>query len=81
MMMTDSPYRDGKDVVNLKIKHREPFRPFGSATGVPVLLNTSFNLRAEPMVASPAHALDTFMKSDIDVLVMEHCWLTKRRDG
>ena len=44
---------------------------FGEATGVPVLLNTSFNLRGEPIVTSPAHALNTFTKSDIDTLYMD----------
>ncbi len=43
---------------------------FGEVTGVPVLLNTSFNLRGEPMVASPPDAFRTFSKSGIDVLVM-----------
>ena len=43
---------------------------FGEATGVPVLLNTSFNLRGEPMVNSPADAFNTFTKSGIDVLVL-----------
>jgi carbamoyltransferase len=41
---------------------------FGQATGVPVLLNTSFNLRGEPIVNTPANALSTFGKSDIDTL-------------
>jgi carbamoyltransferase len=41
---------------------------FGQATGVPVLLNTSFNLRGEPIVTTPANALNTFGKSDIDTL-------------
>jgi len=41
---------------------------FGEATGVPVLLNTSFNLRGEPIVNTPADALKTFGKSDIDTL-------------
>lgn len=44
---------------------------FGEATGVPVLLNTSFNLRGEPIVTSPVHALNTFTKSDIDTLYMD----------
>ncbi|NWG13824.1 MAG: carbamoyltransferase [Acidobacteria bacterium] len=44
---------------------------FGEATGVPVLLNTSFNLRGEPIVNTPANALSTFGRSDIDVLYME----------
>jgi carbamoyltransferase len=41
---------------------------FDEATGVPVLLNTSFNLRGEPMVTTPANALNTFSKSGIDSL-------------
>jgi carbamoyltransferase len=44
---------------------------FGAATGVPVLLNTSFNLRGEPIVTTPANALNTFGKSDIDTLYMD----------
>lgn len=47
-------------------------RAFGQATGVPVLLNTSFNLRGEPMVASPADAFRTFSNSEIDVLSVGH---------
>jgi carbamoyltransferase len=43
---------------------------FGQATGVPVLLNTSFNLRGEPIVTTPQEAIDTFAASDIDQLVM-----------
>jgi len=43
---------------------------FGEATGVPVLLNTSFNLRGEPIVNSPADAFNTFSKSGLDVLVL-----------
>jgi carbamoyltransferase len=45
---------------------------FGEATGVPVLLNTSFNLRGEPIVNTPANALNTFGKSDIDTLFMDN---------
>ena len=45
---------------------------FGEATGVPVLLNTSFNLRGEPIVSSPTDALNTFSKSGIDVLVLQN---------
>ncbi len=45
-------------------------RTFGEATGVPVLLNTSFNLRGEPIVTSPANAWNTFSKSGLDLLVL-----------
>jgi carbamoyltransferase len=43
---------------------------FGEITGVPVLLNTSFNLRGDPIVTSPADAWRTFQKSDIDLLIL-----------
>src|SRR5262245_1378685 len=43
---------------------------FGKATGVPVLLNTSFNLRGQPIVNTPAEAFNTFHQSGMDVLVL-----------
>ena len=43
---------------------------FHRKTGVPLLLNTSFNLKGEPIVASPADAYSTFKRSGIDILVM-----------
>ncbi|MCI0395264.1 MAG: hypothetical protein L0322_10045 [Chloroflexi bacterium] len=45
-------------------------KKFDQATGVPVLLNTSYNLRGEPIVNTPQEALNTFAASDIDLLVM-----------
>lgn len=45
-------------------------KKFGEATGVPVLLNTSYNLRGEPIVNTPQEAINTFTASDIDQLVM-----------
>jgi carbamoyltransferase len=41
---------------------------FGQATGVPVTLNTSFNLRGEPIVNTPRDAFNCFRNSDIDLL-------------
>jgi len=52
-------------------------KKFGEATGIPVLLNTSFNLRGEPIVDSPANAFNTFNKSGIDVLVLENFMIRK----
>ena len=43
---------------------------FGQATGVPVVLNTSFNLKGEPVVGSPLQALRTFYSSELDVLYL-----------
>jgi carbamoyltransferase len=45
---------------------------FGQATGLPVLLNTSFNLKGEPIVTTPANAFNTFSKSEMDALVLEN---------
>jgi carbamoyltransferase len=50
---------------------------FAAETGVPVLLNTSFNLRGEPIVASPENALNTFRRSGIDSLYIEDCIVCK----
>jgi len=43
---------------------------FESKTGVPIVLNTSFNLNGEPMVDSPADAIRTFYSSGLDVLYL-----------
>jgi carbamoyltransferase len=43
---------------------------FGQATGVPIVLNTSFNLKGEPIVNTPGEAFNTFSKSGMDVLVL-----------
>jgi carbamoyltransferase len=134
-IVTDPRRSDMKDVLNARIKHREPFRPFapsllaeaagewyeqdytspfmvlvyktrgdkrgeipavnhvddtgrlqtveervspryyrlikafGERTGVPIVLNTSFN-ENEPIVMTPAHAVDTFAKTKMDLLVL-----------
>ena len=50
---------------------------FGQATGVPVVLNTSFNLKGEPIVNTPANAFNTFSKSEMDCLVLENFLVDK----
>jgi carbamoyltransferase len=137
-ILADARQEKMKDVVNIKIKFREPFRPFApsvledaterffdipevkrhyparfmlyvtpvlsdqvpaithvdgsgrlqtvqrasnpryarllekfhEATGVPLILNTSFNLKGEPIVTTPDNALDTFARSGMDLLVL-----------
>ncbi len=54
---------------------------FGQATGIPVLLNTSFNLRGEPIVNTPADAFQTFSKSEMDSLVLGNFLVEKRETG
>ena len=50
---------------------------FGQATGVPVVLNTSFNLKGEPIVTTPANAFHTFKTSEMDTLVLENFLIEK----
>ena len=45
-------------------------REFGERTGVPVVMNTSFNLRGEPIVSTPTDAIRTFFSSGMDALVI-----------
>jgi carbamoyltransferase len=143
-IVTDPRRHDMKDILNARIKHREPFRPFapsllaesagewfeqdytspfmvlvyktredkrdkipavnhiddtgrlqtveervspryyrlikafGDKTGVPIVLNTSFN-ENEPIVMTPEHAVETFAKTKMDLLVLGN--LVVRRNG
>jgi len=60
------------------VRHQESPRyyrlieQFGQATGTPMLLNTSFNLRGEPIVNTPANALHTFHRGGMELLVMDN---------
>ncbi len=142
-ILADPRREDVRDVVNARIKHREPFRPFAPAvleeraaelfeearavpwmteilpvrpseraripavvhadgtarvqtvsaatsprfhallrafaerTGVPVLLNTSFNVAGEPIVCSPDDACRCFRAADLDGLVLGALWIDK----
>ena len=147
-IIADARNKDMKNIVNLKIKFREPFRPFapviieselnnffevkntnlypfrymlmvlpikedkralipavdhagtgrvqtitkkwnplyyklvekfGQKTGIPMLLNTSFNLKGEPIVNSPENAYNTFMNTGLDLLVMGNYIIEKTK--
>ena len=52
-------------------------KEFGKQTGHPVLINTSFNVRGEPIVCTPENAIDCFLNTDIDALVLENFIVTK----
>lgn len=58
-------------------RYHRILRAFGDATGVPVVLNTSFNLRGEPIVTEPGHAIETFLRSGLDALVLENFLVEK----
>jgi carbamoyltransferase len=46
--------------------------------GPPVLLNTSFNIAGQPIVETPAEAIETFLNTDIDYLAIKNFWIGKR---
>ena len=50
---------------------------FKEITGCPILVNTSFNIRGEPIVCTPTDAFKCFMGTQLDVLVVENYFLTK----
>jgi carbamoyltransferase len=52
---------------------------FAQATGIPAVLNTSFNLKGEPIVTTPANAFNTFSKSEMDMLFLGNFVVEKAR--
>ncbi|MGN6087099.1 carbamoyltransferase family protein [Trinickia sp.] len=54
---------------------------FHARTGVPILVNTSFNTRGEPMVNSPRDALESFWTSPLDALVIGPFLIVKQQGG
>ena len=51
-------------------RYHKLIEQFYGQTGVPVIMNTSFNLRGEPIVTTPDNALNTFYNSGLDTLVL-----------
>ncbi len=58
-------------------RYRRLIEAFERRTGLPMVLNTSFNIRGEPLVESPADALRAFLDSDLDLLVLEDTLVRK----
>lgn len=52
-------------------RYHQLLTEFGKLSGVPVLLNTSFNIMGEPIVESPLHAIRCFFSTGLDVLVID----------
>jgi carbamoyltransferase len=55
----------------------ELLQAFYRRTGCPLLVNTSFNIRGEPIVCTPEQAWRCFQATDMDALVMEDCLVEK----
>ena len=54
---------------------------FKNKTGCPVIVNTSFNVRGEPIVCSPTDAFNCFMGTELDYLVIGNCILNKTKQN
>ncbi len=61
-------------------RFRKLLEHFYSMTGVPVLLNTSFNIRGEPIVETPEDAISALLRSEMDCVVFSDC-IVQKRDG
>ncbi|MBO0800343.1 MAG: carbamoyltransferase, partial [Blastocatellia bacterium] len=53
---------------------------FGRLSGMPLLLNTSFNVRGQPIVCTPAEAVDTFIFAKLDVLAIGNYLVTRKKE-
>ncbi len=51
---------------------------FNELTGCPILVNTSFNVRGEPIVCNPLDAFKCFMGTELDILIIENYFLNKK---
>ncbi len=54
---------------------------FKEITGCPLIINTSFNVRGEPIVNTPKDAFDCFMGTELDFLVIGNCILDKNKQN
>lgn len=57
--------------------YHELISEFDRLTGVPMVVNTSFNDNEEPIVCSPAEAVDCFLRTDLDALALGPFWAEK----
>jgi carbamoyltransferase len=60
-------------------KTYQMLRQFHARTGCPVIINTSYNVRGEPIVCTPQEAYRCFMATNIDALVLGNCVLHKQQ--
>lgn len=62
---------------NISPRYYSLIKSFYEITGLPVILNTSFNVRGEPIVCTPDEAIDCFLRTDMDFLVLENYIVAK----
>ena len=59
-------------------KYYKLIQKFKEKTSCPIVINTSFNVRGEPIVNTPLDAFNCFMGTDLDKLVIGNCYLDKK---
>ena len=59
-------------------KYYKLIKRFKEKTNCPIVVNTSFNVRGEPIVNTPTDAFNCFMGTDLDKLVIGNCYLDKK---
>ena len=62
-------------------KYYKLISEFKKKTGCPVIVNTSFNVRGEPIVNTPEDAFKCFLGTEMDVLAIENCFLRKEKQS
>ena len=62
-------------------KYYSLIKKFKEMTNCPVLINTSFNVRGEPIVNTPSDAFNCFMGTEMDKLVIGNCFLDKKKQN
>jgi len=63
------------------VKYHKLISKFKQKTGCPVIVNTSFNVRGEPIVNTPEDAFNCFMGTELDTLVIGNCFLKKNEQN
>jgi carbamoyltransferase len=66
--------------INEKSNHKywQLIKEFENITGLPIILNTSFNINGEPIVCKPIEAIRCFYSTGMDDLILDNFWLTKK---
>jgi carbamoyltransferase len=62
-------------------KYFKLIKKFKKKTNCPILVNTSFNVRGEPIVNTPLDAFNCFMGTELDKLVIGNCYLEKKKQN
>lgn len=74
----DNSVRPQTVVRDANPRYWEMLKELKSLTGHPVVMNTSFNLRGQPMIAKPRDAIACFFTNGLDVLVLNNYWIEKK---